>query len=167
MNKKLLIEKLGLTAHKEGGYFSETYRCAVRIRTDREGETRNMSTSIYYMLTDDRPVGYFHTNKSDVVHYFHAGSSLRYWLIGADGRLQSHILGPDVAEGEKLQLIVPGGVWKATELLGGEFGLLGESVAPGFEYQDNVMGSAQAMSASFPDLWERIENFVVPGLRYS
>lgn len=59
---------------------------------------------------------------------------------------------------KKTQLIVPGGVWKATVLEGGEgkddhWGLLGEAVAPGFDYRDMRFGNAEEMQKAFPHLW--------------
>ncbi|MGB3669712.1 MAG: cupin domain-containing protein, partial [Phormidesmis sp.] len=85
--KQALIEQLSLVEHVEGGYFSETYRSAQEIPTSREGQTRSVMTSIYYLLTDDWPVDHLHQNKSDIMHYFQAGSPITYILIDLDGNL--------------------------------------------------------------------------------
>ncbi|MDJ0687307.1 MAG: cupin domain-containing protein [Xenococcaceae cyanobacterium MO_188.B32] len=53
MNKHDLIEQLSLVEHIEGGYFSETHRSQHIISSDREGNERNIFTSIYYLLTID------------------------------------------------------------------------------------------------------------------
>ena len=71
------------------------------------------------MLTDEKPIGYLHHNKADVVHYFHGGSELTYYLIDPEGNLRVEVLGPT-----KPQSIVPGDHWKATKLEKGEYGLL-------------------------------------------
>lgn len=76
MNKYDLIKHLSLVEHIEGGYFSETYRSDYIMSTEREGNERNILTSIYYLLTDERPIDYFRKNKSDIMHYFQAGSAI-------------------------------------------------------------------------------------------
>jgi predicted cupin superfamily sugar epimerase len=160
MNKRDLIEGLSLVEHREGGYFAETYRSQINIVTDRPGCDRSLITSIYYMLTDDRPISYFHCNQSDIIHYFQAGWALTYLLISPQGKLEKIKLGGDVTKGEVLQLIVPGGYWKATVLERGEFGLLGEAVAPGFDYQDSQFATAEYFQSKFPNLWEDVANYI-------
>ncbi len=107
-------------------------------------------SSIYYMLTDDNPAGHLHRNHSDIMHYWHAGGALRYWLITPDGELRNTVLGPDLAAGEQLQLLVPGGWWKATELVSGGFGLLSEAVSPGFDFADMTLARFADIVAAFP-----------------
>ncbi len=160
MNKQDLIQKLALVEHREGGYFAETYRSSEIIKTDRSLRDRNIITSIYYLLTDDRPIGYFHRNQSHIIHYFHGGSSLTYLLLFPNGNLEKIKLGFNLDRGEVLQLIVPGGCWKATILESGEYGLLGEAVAPGFEYRDSELGTINYFQEHFSDLWDELKNYV-------
>lgn len=149
MNKNGYIESLNMQKHVEGGYYAETYRAVERIPTARAGSERNVLTSIFYMLTDDSPVGRMHRNQSDIVHYFHDGAPLTYHVIDPDGRLTTHRLGRDIASGEVMQLTVKGGCWKGTLLEQGEFGLLGEAVAPGFDFRDMDLGT-EALVEQFP-----------------
>ena len=151
LDKQTLIKQLQLQPHLEGGYFRRTYGSGYSTTLPELGE-RLLMSSIYYLLTDDSPVGYFHRNRSDIVHYWHRGHSLTYYLVGPDGRLSTATLGPDLAAGEQLQLVVAGGTWKATRLSGGEFGLLSEAVAPGFEYADMELASTAVLEADFPEL---------------
>ena len=160
MNKHDLIEKLSLIEHMEGGYFSESYRSTLTIPTDREGSERSLLTSIYYLLTDDNPIDRFHKNKSDILHYFQAGSPITYFVLDDSGKLDKVKLGPDVTQGQLPQLLVPGNCWKAAVLEEGEFGLLGESVAPGFDYRDMEIARPDSFRALFPDLWPELEPYV-------
>lgn len=159
MNKKEIIEQLNLSNHIEGGYFAETYRSLEQIRTDRNGEQRQVLTSILYLLTDDSPIDYFHKNQSDIIHYFHGGSAITYFIIHPDGRLEKQKLGFNLAQGEVLQLIVKGGCWKAAVLEEGEYGLLGEAVAPGFDYRDMQVAN-QSSFQEFPELQAEIKPYV-------
>lgn len=160
MNKQDWIEKLSLVEHVEGGYFSESYRAAEEMPTPREGSARSVMTSIYYLLTDDRPIDHLHKNKSDIMHYFQAGSPITYILIDLEGTLKKVTLGLDVAKGEVPQLLVPGGYWKAAVLESGEYGLLGEAVAPGFDYRDMAIAKAEGIKQQFPGLWDELAAYV-------
>ena len=152
MDKKSIIQLLRLQPHMEGGYFRRTYHSELAASIT-DTDTRPLMTSIYYLLTDDSPIGYFHRNRSDIIHYWHAGSALNYLLINLQGEFTTAVLGPNIAEGEQLQLIVPGGYWKASHLTQGEYGLLSEAVAPGFDYDDMVLATAEQMQRDFPNLW--------------
>lgn len=160
MNKQQLIEKLSLEPHIEGGYFARTYRSELKTGILSDAKPRCLLSSIFYMLTDDSPIGHLHKNKSDIIHYFHGGSPLTYFIIHPDGNLERAVLGSDLDKGQQLQLIVRGGCWKATELETGEFGLISEAVAPGFEYEDMELAEQRTIKNQFPHLWGRISKYV-------
>ncbi|WP_440974814.1 cupin domain-containing protein [Pseudomonas koreensis] len=147
-----LIAALGLEPHVEGGYFRRTFQADQREMLHTASGTRYLVTSIYYLLTEQSPVGQFHFNQSDILHYFHLGDPIEYSLIHADGSLQTLIMGNDVLAGQQLQLHVPGGIWKASRLLDGThgFGLISEAVSPGFDFADMQMGERQKLTAQFP-----------------
>jgi predicted cupin superfamily sugar epimerase len=159
MNKRQLIEKLSLEPHIEGGYFCRTYSSALTIPI-AGSKPRCLLSSIFYMLTDDSPIGHLHKNKSDIIHYFHGGSPLTYLIVHPDGNLEKRILGADLDNGQQLQLIVTGGCWKATELEAGEFGLISEAVSPGFDYDDMELAEQSLIKSQFPHLWEQISKYV-------
>ena len=160
MNKQQLIEKLSLEPHIEGGYFSRTYRSDLTTPVPYDTMPRCLLSSIYYMLTDDNPIGFLHKNKSDIIHFFHGGSALTYILITPDGKLDKKILGADLNKGQQMQLIVRGGYWKATALAAGEFGLISEVVSPGFEYGDMQLAKRNVIKNLFPNLWDQIAQYV-------
>ena len=154
-----LIRHLGLAPHREGGYYRRTFQADHRPAIGTEVGERYTLTSIYYLLTAQSPVGRWHLNRSDIVHYFHLGDALDYYMIHPDGRLQTATLGPDLAAGDQLQLAVPGGVWKASHLPAGEYGLVSEAVSPGFDEADMQLGECSALLAQFPQHAELIRAF--------
>jgi predicted cupin superfamily sugar epimerase len=160
MNTQELIKQLGLIEHIEGGYFYETHCSPAMMITDREGQKRSILTSIYYLLTAERRVDHFHKNRSDILHYFHLGEAITYLLLYPVGRLEKIKLGSNLEEGEVLQLLVPGGCWKAAILEKGEFGLIGEAVAPGFDYRDMELATPKVLQNQFPHLWKEIAPYV-------
>lgn len=160
MNKQDLIQKLSLVKHVEGSYFSETYRSCLTIDTAREGNQRNLITSIYYLLTKEQPIGYFNKNQSPILHYFHGGSPLTYLILSENGHLERVKLGFDVTKNQVPQLLVPENCWKATILESGEYGLLGEAVSPGFDYRDMSLATPDYFRSHFPQLWSELAPYV-------
>jgi predicted cupin superfamily sugar epimerase len=154
-----LVEQLGLEAHVEGGYFRRTFQADHRDRIDTAHGPRYTMTSIYYLLTRDSPVGHWHLNRSDILHFFHLGAPVTYYLIHPDGRLEIVVLGPDPGAGHQLQLAVRGGTWKASRLGDGDYGLISEAVAPGFEYEDMTLGKRDSLLDLFPQHAGVIEAF--------
>lgn len=148
------IKSLGLQEHPEGGYFVETDRDNFRVpnpyangshglSADSSVETRSASTTIFYYLTPQRPLGVLHRNKPRCIHTLHRGRG-RYVVIHADeaanpsypngsekspgdqtestrwagkARVEIFLVGPNVAKGERLQWIVEGGSYKGSFLL--------------------------------------------------
>jgi len=159
MNKQEVINTLGLEPHpSEGGYFQRTYTS--EIDTTVAARTRKTHSSIYYLQTEDRPIGYLHKNKSDIIHYFHSGSAITYFIIHPDGQFETRVLGNDLSKGQTPQLTVKGGCWKASELVDGEYGLLSEAVSPGFEYEDMALADAGTIRELFPELFDGIERYL-------
>lgn len=148
------IEKLGLVAHPEGGFYRETYRAAETIDTrhlpSRFGGARAFSTSIYFLLPGDQ-VSRLHRIKSDEVWHFYAGGALTLSLIHPDGRLEHRRLGADAERGEAFQAIVPAGSWYGAAVDDrASFALVGGTVAPGFDFADFELAERTALLAAFP-----------------
>lgn len=161
-----LIRRLGLAPHpREGGHFRETYRAddvwpAPALPARYQGE-RRAGTAIYYLLT----AGTFsalHRLQSDEVFHFYLGSPVRMLQLLPDGTGRTVVLGPDVLGGQAVQAVVPRGVWQGSLLEpGGDFALLGCTVAPGFEYADYEHGQRAALAAQYPAFAELIGRLTV------
>ncbi len=138
-----LIDQLRLSPHPEGGYFRRTLTSDSHCQTE-VGE-RPLLSSIYYLLTRAQNIGHCHRNRSGILHCWQGGGSLRYTTLSPKGALQQWILGPDLTKGQRLQLWVPGGYWKASQLLSGDYALISEAVSPGFDYADQCMAGADLL----------------------
>ncbi len=159
LSKQQVIERLNLEPHVEGGYFRRTFEASHRDKVMTGVGERFTLTSIYYLLTDESPIGHWHLNQSDILHAYHLGAPIRYYLIYPDGSLQVKTLGADIMAGHELQFVVPGGVWKASELVSSEYGLLSEAVAPGFDFADMQLGQKDDLLQSFPQHDSLIDRF--------
>jgi len=150
LTKQQIIEHLKLEQHVEGGYFRRTFAAEQRAPIETEHGPRLTLSSIFYLLTDDARIGHWHLNQSDIIHYYHAGNPVDYYLINEAGELDCVTLGHDLLAGHQLQLVVTGGTWKASHLGDGEYGLISEAVAPGFDFADMTLGEKQALSEQYP-----------------
>ena len=155
METEQLISLLELEPHpREGGYFRRTYESSISAPVF--GGQRKLMTSIYYLLCRKSPIGYLHRNRVDIVHYFHLGAPCQYVLISPEGKVSTVILGPDLPAGQQLQLTVPGGYWKGSRLLHGEYSLISEAVSPGFDYADNHLATAKDLQHLSPEAFQGI-----------
>jgi predicted cupin superfamily sugar epimerase len=160
MTAEELIRRLNLQTHpKEGGYFHETYRAAESLPADalptRYGAARSVSTAIYYLLTPDT-CSALHRLQSDEVFHFYGGGAVEMLHLFPDGSGRTVILG-DLASGGQPQVVVPRGVWQGSVLkAGGEFALLGCTVAPGFDYADYESARRDDLIARYPQFADLI-----------
>jgi len=78
-----------LQSHPEGGFFTETYRSDLLIPKeglpDHYDGSRNASTAIYFLLTEDQPISRLHQLKSDEMFHLYDGGPLEVLLLEEDG----------------------------------------------------------------------------------
>jgi hypothetical protein len=154
-----LVDRLGLTAHDEGGFFAQGYRSAATVATPA-GE-RHLMDTIYYLLTSDSPLGCLHRNRSDITHFLHLGGPVTYLTVAPTGELTEVVMGSDLARGEMLKMTVPGGHWKTSFLAPGVGEcLVSEAVVPAFDYADRELATVEAIAAEHPRLLERLRPYI-------
>ena len=74
-----------------------------------------------------------------------------------DGSSAVFTLGPDLAAGQHVQLVVPAGAWQGTRLIGeGKVALLGCTVTPGFDFADYRSASYEELLEKWPQEAARI-----------
>jgi predicted cupin superfamily sugar epimerase len=147
-----IIKSLDLQPHPEGGFYRETYRSDKTI----PGLDRAYSTGIYYMLVPGA-VSKFHAIKHDEMFHFYLGQPVTWVLLLQNAQMEKVVLGSDIIKGQKLQLVVKAGTWFGAYLNdGGHFGLMGTTVAPGFDFADFVFGQKEELLKKFPAAKEEI-----------
>jgi predicted cupin superfamily sugar epimerase len=122
-----IVRLLGLVPHPECGHYRETFRDA---RLDAAG--RSVSTAIYYLLAAGETSEWHRVDAAEIWH-FYAGAPL-VLTVSPDGHdASAHHLGPELAAGQRPQLVVPAGHWQTATSLGA-WTLVGCTVAPGFDF---------------------------------
>lgn len=157
MTANEIIEKLHLEAHPEGGFYKETYRSELLIKTDQQ-QTRNVSTAIYFLLKEDEK-SLFHRIQSDELWFFHQGEALEIVFI-ENNQLRTIILGNDIENGEVPQAKIPANIWFGARVKNAVgYSLVSCTVAPGFDFLDFELANREALTSEFPHLKESIQTF--------
>ena len=121
-----VIRLLQLEAHPEGGYYRETFR-----DSNKTGE-RSASTAIYFLLKQGE-ISRWHRIDSVEVWHWYRGAPIRLQIRNAGGSVETVLLGNDLLNNERPQVIIPAYAWQTAESLG-DWTLVGCTVAPGFEF---------------------------------
>jgi hypothetical protein len=138
----------------EGGWYRRTYTSAGNVELPRG--VRAQGTAIYYLL-EAGTFSEMHVLESDEIFHFYLGDPVEMLLLLLDGSSVVVRLGPDLATGQQVQVVVPAGVWQGTRLVdGGKVALLGCTVTPGFDFADYRGGSCAELAAKWPAEAERI-----------
>lgn len=131
----------------EGGLYRQSYQ-------------DEHSTAIYYLLADG-DFSALHLLDAVEVYHWYAGDPLRLLLLFPDGSVAEPLLGPDVAAGQRPQIVVPAGVWQGSDSAGA-WSLVGTTMAPGFTWDGFELGDGAELAARFPEAAERIARLVRP-----
>jgi uncharacterized protein len=132
----------------EGGWYRRTYTSAVSVAL--LGGVRPYGTAIYYLL-EEGTFSEMHVLASDEIFHFYLGDPVEMLQLLPDGSSAVFTLGPDLAAGQNVQLVVPAGVWQGTRLVdGGKVALLGCTVTPGFDFADYRNATAAELIARWP-----------------
>lgn len=160
---KYWIEKLNLEKHPEGGWFKEIYRSediipGHALSTDFK-DSRNYSTSIYYLLEGD-DFSSFHRIHSDEIWHYYAGFSPVEIISIEQGKINRQLLGNYPDENQQLQVIVPKNTWFAAQLVNQKgYALAGCTVSPGFHFDDFEMADEKLLE-EFPQLESQIRKLI-------
>lgn len=138
---------------REGGWYRRTYTAERTVELERG--VRALGTAIYYLL-EAGTFSEMHQLPSDEMFHFYLGDPVEMLQLYPDGGSAHFALGPDLAAGQHVQLLVPAGVWQGARLAdGGKVALLGCTVTPGFDFADYRGGTYAELSAKWPAEKER------------
>ncbi len=139
----------------EGGYFRRTYCNSHTIETSARSGTvvpRPVGTAIYFMLTaEENCFSEIHALPFDEIYHFYLGDPVDMLLLPPGGKSEQVTLGMDILAGQRVQQVVPATVWQGSRLRpGGDYALLGATMAPGFDFDDYVAGNRSELVDEFP-----------------
>lgn len=132
-----VIALLELERHPEGGWYRQTFA------EEAPGGDRHLSTAIYYLL-EGEDVSVWHRVDAAEVWHWHAGAPLKLSLCHNGKAIDEYVLGSNLRQSERPQVVVPKGCWQTARSLGA-WTLVGCTVAPGFTFSGFEMA---------PEDWE-------------
>lgn len=151
MQKNDVIQALNMSPHPEGGFYVESFRSSATVQTERG--PRSASTAILFLLgRGDK--SHLHTIQSEEVWHFYGGGPLA--IVELSEETRGHkltVLGADIANGQRLQHVVPANTWFGSFPLdeSSEYSLVGCTVAPGFDFADfELVSDSQRLIEQFP-----------------
>jgi uncharacterized protein len=148
------IKHFQLIQHVEGGWFSEIYRSSLLFSKEclplAFAGQRNACTHIYFLL-EKKGFSAFHRIQSDELWHFYEGDPLIIYEIEADGQVKQHLLGNDPEKGQSFFHLIKAGNWfGSTVAPGGEYGLAGCTVSPGFDFADFELADKEELLKKYP-----------------
>jgi predicted cupin superfamily sugar epimerase len=149
-----LVKTLNLLPHPEGGYYKETYRANLQLAKNALPEgflgDRNIATAIYFLIEKNN-FSALHKIRSDETWHFYYGDALEVIEIDENGVLTATAIGNNLIEGEVFQYTVKANNWFGSRVkAGGNFSLVGCTVAPGFDFNDFELGKKEDLLKLFP-----------------
>ncbi len=106
MSAMEVIRELTLTKLPEGGYFRRTYA------KENPGEKRGHISMIYYLLEQSKATAW-HRIDVDQIFIFNSGASFTLRMAAdLSGNIIDTVVGPDLTNGQRPQVLVPGGMWQ-------------------------------------------------------
>lgn len=152
----------------EGGLFRRTYCSADVLGQEAFGgrypEAKHAGSAIQYMVTP-QCFSRLHRLPTDEVYHFYLGDPVEMLLIPPEGEPKTLILGQDVLSGMEVQFVVPAGWWQGSCLAeGGEWALLGTTMAPAYSDSDYVDADPEQLCARYPQWADRIRKLTAPAV---
>ncbi len=113
-------------------------------------DARPAGSALYFMVTPHAPVR-LHRIRNDQLYHYYLGDPLELFLLHADGRSERVIVGPDIAAGQRVQFLIPGGTFHTARLAGRGKLFLGASTEwPGVIPADVEIGDLEKLAAQYP-----------------
>jgi predicted cupin superfamily sugar epimerase len=134
MTRDDVIRTLNLKPHPEGGWYAETHR----IPDPHDHGHRSPGTAIYYLLGEGERSHWHKVDATEIWHYYAGGPLELSLAVTETSKAKTRILGPELAAGQRPQLVVPPHCWQAARTLGA-WTLVGCTVSPGFDFSGFVM----------------------------
>jgi len=152
---KQIVDKLGLSAHPEGGFYKEMYRSKTSVHNDA-GDARSAGTAIYFLLPAQVCTNWHRVSSDELWHFYH-GDKLILEIIDADGQFKQLSLADEIEAEGSYQALVPQNCWQRAYSTG-RYSLVGCTVSPGFEFEDFEMIEQDELAEQYPNIADSITN---------
>lgn len=145
----------------EGGLFRRHYASdesiSLKVLPLRYTEPKLFGSAICYMHTA-LTRSLLHRLKTDEIYHFYNGDPVSLVLLYPDGVQRVVTMGQNYEAGQLPFFVVPRGVWQGSVLAdGGQWALLGMTLAPAYDDDDFELGARAQLIADYPEARAWIE----------
>jgi predicted cupin superfamily sugar epimerase len=112
---------------------------------------RPLGSALYFLVTPHAPVRLHRIRNGQLYHYY-LGDPLEVFMLHNDGTVEHVVVGPDLRNGQRVQLHIPGDTFHTARLVaGGQWFLGGSTEWPGVVPAEDVeIGDLDALAAKYP-----------------
>jgi predicted cupin superfamily sugar epimerase len=115
-------------------------------------QRRPLGSALYFMVTPGTPVR-LHRIRNDQLYHYYLGDPLEVFLLHADGTTERVIVGPDLLNRQRVQLLIPGNTFHTARLIGRRRCFLGASTEwPGVVPADVEIGNLDELAGRYPSV---------------
>jgi hypothetical protein len=109
-----------------------------------------LGSALYFLVTPGAPVR-LHRIRNEQLYHYYLGDPLEVFMLHADGSSERVVVGPDIRNGEHLQLRIPGNTFHTARVIGRRRWFLGGSTEwPGVVPSDVEIGNLDELAGSYP-----------------
>jgi uncharacterized protein len=113
-------------------------------------EARPVGSALYFMVTPNAPVR-LHRIRNDQLYHYYLGDPLEVFMLNAGGSAERVIVGPDLRNGQHVQLLIPGNTFHTARLIRNGQWFLGASTEwPGVVPADVEIGNLDVLADRYP-----------------
>lgn len=115
-------------------------------------EGQPLGSALYFLVTPDAPVR-LHRIQNDQLYHYYLGDPLELFLLHGDGSYERVMVGPDLRNGQRVQLLIPGGTFHTARVMTEDGWFLGGSTEwPGVVPANVELGDLEQLAAAHPDV---------------
>jgi predicted cupin superfamily sugar epimerase len=160
-----IIELLQLQANATCGFVRVTFTSKLQVAPEGLpapfADGRPLGSGLYFLVEPHAPVRPHRIRNEQLYHYY-LGDPLEVFLLHDGAAAERVIVGPDIARGQRVQLLIPGNTFHTARLLSdGEWFLGGSTEWPGVVPTEDVeIGNVEKLCAEHPEVADDIRAIV-------